>query len=299
VEVLPGFTRDVGLDVRAVGLRRSYRLHAPPREPGRALALVVAVHGAFSGPERMARRSGFSELADQEGFAIAYARGHGLLGRLRHWNSGHCCGFARKVGIDDVGYLKAVIEDARRQLPIDASRIYMVGHSNGGMLTYRFAAEHTGLLAAVAVSSGTVGGRPDEDEGEWLPPEPSHAIPILHVHGRADPIVQYEGGEDPRSSGRTWISAPDSARFWAEHNGCEADATESREGILTLAEWSGCRDGAGVRLYSVDSWGHHWAGPRLTRRMGAAAQGFDAASVMWRFFSQHRREALSAHAGTP
>ena len=27
-------TRDVGLDFRSVGLRRSYRLHAPPREPG-------------------------------------------------------------------------------------------------------------------------------------------------------------------------------------------------------------------------------------------------------------------------
>lgn len=280
---------------RATGVRgfvseRRYRIHTPPgfdREQG--LPLVVAVHGAFSSPERLAERTGLDRLADSEGFAVAYPEGIGLLGRLRHWNSGHCCGPARRFGIDDVGYLDAVIDDAVSRLGIDPQRIFMVGHSNGGMLVHRYAAERPGLLAATAVVSGTIGGRPARDEPAWRVPRPASAIPILLVHGRDDETVAFAGGEDPHSSaGRTWLSFEEATRFWSEHQGCSSPPRRQllREGWVERTTWwdgSACR----VEAYSIAGWGHRWPGGAATRSLPQAhpLRGFDATAAIWRFFS--------------
>ena len=55
----------------------------------------------------------------------------------------------------------------------------MVGFSNGGMLTYRFAAERGDLLAAAAPMAASIGGRPSEDLPEWRIPEPVRPIPLI------------------------------------------------------------------------------------------------------------------------
>ena len=55
----------------------------------------------------------------------------------------------------------------------------MVGFSNGGMLTYRFAAERGDFLAAAAPMAASIGGRPSEDLPEWRIPEPVRPIPII------------------------------------------------------------------------------------------------------------------------
>jgi poly(3-hydroxybutyrate) depolymerase len=99
------------------------------------------------------RRSGWSRLADREGF-IVYPEGIGILGFLQHWNAGHCCGKAVEDNWNDVAFIEAAIDGTCRQYAVDKRRIYMIGFSNGGMMTYRFAAERSSLLAAAASVSG-------------------------------------------------------------------------------------------------------------------------------------------------
>ena len=70
------------------------------------------------------------ELADREGFVVVYPQGIGLLGMFRHWNSGHCCGKARKTGIDDVAFVLSVVDDVASKLRIDRTRLYVTGFSN-------------------------------------------------------------------------------------------------------------------------------------------------------------------------
>lgn len=279
-----------GTDVRGFVAERRYRVHVPPGfGRSRGLPLVVAVHGAFSSPERLAERSGLDLLADREGFVVAYPEGIGLFGRLRHWNSGHCCGPARRFGIDDVGYLDAVIDDAVANLGVDSARVYMVGHSNGGMLVHRYAAERPGRLAASAVVSGTIGGRPSRGEPAWRVPRPSAPAPMLLLHGREDRTVAFAGGEDPHSrAGRTWLPFIEAARFWAEHQGCAAAPRRERlrEGWVDRIRWY---DGAGchVEAYTLEGWGHRWPGGSATGRLAPdhPLRGFDATAAIWRFFS--------------
>jgi len=286
-----------------IGLgRRDYVLYVPRGYDGaQALPLLVAVHGAFSTVELLRQRTGFDALADEKGFLVAYPRGMGLFDWLRHWNSGHCCGPARLTLLDDVGYLDQVIDDVSARARVDRSRVYMAGFSNGGMMTHRYAAERSERLAAAAVASGTIGGKPASGAPVWRVPSPRAPVPIVIIHGREDPVVQYDGGLDQRSPiGRTWLSVAESSGFWARANHCDGDAVRRRQGAIEVESWEDCADGARVRLYSIDGWGHIWPGPSAVKRTSIAPlAGFDAARTIWTFFEMHRRTAATVVAGRP
>jgi len=80
-----------------------------------------------------------------------------------------------------------------RKVPLH-QRIYMVGLSNGGMLAYRYAAERTVRLAACAVVAGAIDSRIDSADPVWTLPVPDRPLPMLILHGDADPTVPYDGG---------------------------------------------------------------------------------------------------------
>ena len=282
---------------RVAGFRRSYRVHVPASYDGSTPApLVVALHGAFSGAKGFDRQSGLSRLAEEQGFIVAYPNGIGLFGLLRHWNSGHCCGKARKDEIDDVGFVISVAAEVAGEFRVDPRRVYLVGYSNGGMLAHRIAAERSDAFAAVAVVAGTIGGKPASDEPEWTIPPPADAVPIVIFHGRADENVPYEGGE---ARGKiTAISVQRSTSLWVERNGCGAEpSTERLYGGKVLREaWPGCPDGKDVVRFSIDGWGHDWPGEHFTRKLPAddPLRTFDASGLIWEFFEGRSRDAGSS-----
>jgi len=247
--------------------------------------VILALHGAFSTARKFETESGLSRLADREGFLVVYPQGIGLGDSFRHWNSGHCCGKARNLNIDDVGFALAAVDDAARRNPVDRSRLYVVGHSNGGMLAYRIAAERPEAVAAVAVSSATIGGIPAAGEPEWSVPRPSRSVPVLAFHGRADENVPYDGGRASQSRGKSsTISAARSAGLWVEADGCDPAPRVAMmlEERVEQRSWSGCGDGAEVVLYSLEGWGHDWPDQD-------SLGGFDATTTIWKFFERYRR----------
>jgi polyhydroxybutyrate depolymerase len=280
----PG-THKVMVDQRVSGIRRSFYVHVPAgHDTSAPLPLVVALHGAFSTARKFERDSGFSLLADREGFLVVYPQGIGLGDLFRHWNSGHCCGKARKINLDDVGFALATVDDVARRNSVDRTRVYVVGMSNGGMLAYRIAAEHPEVVAAVAVASATIGGSPAANEPEWSIARPKQPVPVLAIHGRADKSIPYEGGRATQSRGRSSaISVVRSIRFWVDTDHCDPAAQVEllAQGRVERQAWSGCSNDAEVVLYSLDGWGHEWPKENL---LG----GLDAAETVWRFFERHR-----------
>ncbi len=286
---LPG-THKYTTSTRVMGFRRTFRVHVPPGYDGtRAMPMVVAIHGAFSSSRKLERESGFSDLADREGFIVLYPNAIGLFGLLRHWNSGHCCGKARRDEIDDVTYVASLVERVRSRLNVDPRRIYVAGYSNGGMLTHRIAATRGPEFAAYAVVSGTIGGEPNKKEAEWILPRPVEAVPILLIHGRADENVPYEGGRGPRSVGdSSTISVARSVGLWVERNECASDPHSERsmnDQVLTET-WSGCDNDADVVLMTIEPLMHQWPGPLFSETLERddALRGFDGAQAIWNFF---------------
>ena len=277
------------------GFARTYRLHIPTGyRPQGAVPLVIAVHGAFSTASQFEKQSGLSALADRFGFAVAYPNGIGIFGFLQHWNAGHCCGKAAADDVDDIGFIDEVIDDTSQVLRIDASRIYMVGFSNGGMFTHYYGSQRAAKLAAIAPLAGPAGGRADSQHPMWQIPAPEVPLPVIIFHGTADEKVPYNGGTTGnKPDGRQYISAQASASLWVEANQCKPLPARRalREGSVEVTSWIDCRDGAEVRLYSVRDWGHQWPGPYFTDRLEPEDPlfGFDAAGIIWTFFEKYKR----------
>jgi len=258
------------------GFRRSYRLHVPRDYQGRALPLVVALHGGFSSADVLAKRSRLDQLADEEGFIVLYPNGTGIFDFARHWNAGHCCAFAMSRKIDDVAFVSDVIDEVSRHVAVDERRVYLVGHSNGGMLAYRFAAERAERVAAIAAASSSILGALESDDPEVQMPLPSRPVPLIVFHGQEDPRVPYAHVD--RTLG-----------WWARQNGCDPIPEENVlfSGGVLRSRWTGCLEGARAELYTLLGFGHSWPGAYFTDELeDDPLAGFDAAPILWRFFQE-------------
>lgn len=99
------------------GLERAYRLYIPDgvSVPG---PLVVMLHGGFGSAQQAERAYGWDQLADNAKFIVAYPDGIG-----RAWNSnGGCCGRPGREGVDDVGFINAVVDDIGNNISVDRLR---------------------------------------------------------------------------------------------------------------------------------------------------------------------------------
>lgn len=286
------YTYHQRMDFVTGGFQRSYRVHVPSAYDGATpLPLVVVIHGAFDNAKGMEKFSGFSQIADRENFIVLYPEGIGILGYLQHWNAGHCCGKGADDQIDDSEYLAKAIGDVSNRLSIDRNRIYMAGFSNGGMMTYRFAAEHTEMLAAAAPIAASIGGRANADATEWRIPKPKKPLPILIIHGMDDDDVPFGGGISKHRKGeRTYFSVQDSVDFWTKANGCKGDPDfiSLRHGAVQIETWDNCKNSSPTVLCKIDGWGHVWPGPYFTANLSDTDPllNFDAAEMIWQFFKK-------------
>jgi polyhydroxybutyrate depolymerase len=289
---------DYGLTITHGGRERFYLLHLPPAvERGEPLPLVLDFHGGGGNARNQQEYSKLDALADREGFMVAYPEGTGPMDhRLLTWNAGSCCGAAHKQQTDDVGFVRAVVDDLAARAPLDRRRVYATGLSNGGMMSYRLAAEAPDLVAAVAPIAGMAA----------MDAPPRLDVPILHVHSQDDPRALYEGGLGPpfplTDVRVTHRPVEETLAQWASANGCAPDApsverrvegqgADAEHGAERLA-WAGCR--APVVLWRLEGFGHVWPGGQrdfMTDTLGPGTSVIDANEELWRFFQAFARPA--------
>ncbi len=271
------------------GRTRTYILHVPPSYTGQEpLPLVIFLHGGGGNAQGAARTYGVSTEADQEGFIVVYPNGTGVLrDRVLTWNAGHCCGYALENRVNDVGFIRALIDKLQSQLNIDPTRIYATGHSNGAMMAYRLGAELSDVLAAIAPVAGTIGGRVSPASPLVIIPEPSEPVAVAAFHGKLDSHVLYDGGHGLSTSGeRIDLSVNQSISFWVAANRCSLipEREVSRSGNIIKETYSHCANNADVVLYTVVNGGHAWPG---ATRGEHPTQEISATELLWEFFEQH------------
>jgi polyhydroxybutyrate depolymerase len=248
-DLSPGM--NVDLSLVHDGQNRLYDVLVPASYDGSVpVPLVVDMHGFTADRAFQQSVSGFDGIAETEGFLVAWPLGLFADGSLSAntggpaWNAGGCCGEAVVQNIDDVGFIRTMVEAITSEANIDPRRIYATGHSNGGMLTHRLACEAADLFAAAASFSYS---------SPFVPCAPSRLISIFMVHSRTDLIVPYAGGP---LAGTIIPSAPQGFEDWRTRNRCtgsEPNATEIHGDTSECGFYTTCADGVEVGLCSVNA----------------------------------------------
>lgn len=261
------------------GRDRVYLLNLPPGyyEHDSTLPLVIGLHGTGGSATQFERDYSFTNKANNAGFIVVYPEGvrsTGILG-LRTWNAGTCCDFAKEQGVDDVKYIRTLLDNLVATYKINTKKVYVTGMSNGGMLAYRLAAEMAGRITAIAAVSSTM--------VISTPITPARPVPILHIHSARDTKIPYTGGI---GIGGYYYPPVDSVhRVWAQNNGCiSGPATLTDDSRYKLTEWSGCHTGAIIRYLTQDG-GHAWPGGfKSIRRGDDPSTVINATDLIWDFF---------------
>lgn len=263
---------------------RSYIVHVPQSIESNA-PVIVSFHGKGMDAADQERLSGFDALGERYGFIAVYPSGI-----AKRWNDGR----AVNAGVDDVGFLKALISDLSFHYAVDLKRIYLAGFSNGGTFAQYFACANARAVAAVAVVSAAL---PTDNLAACFP---ERAMSFLEVAGTQDPIMPFHGGRVNffGKDGGPEVGAKATADFWAHVGACGAYAESPMRPIvpddatsIALGTYASCKSGVAVELFTVVGGGHAWPGGGQfapVKYIGVASRQLDASETIVRFLLSQR-----------
>jgi polyhydroxybutyrate depolymerase len=268
----PILPHDITWTIQSGGLPRVANVHIPEGyDPNVGTPVVLNFHGFTSDAVQEALLSEMTPKADAAGFVVIYPYG---TGAPLSWNAGACCGTAAATNVDDIGFVRDLINYAEQQLCVDPARIFATGMSNGGFLSHRIGCEMADVVAAVAPVAG-VDGMPTCT--------PSRPMPVMHFHGTLDPLVPWNG--DPVLG---FISVPSSIAGWAQRDACTGSPVQTySNGDSSCATYEQCAGGADVTLCTVQGGGHTWPGGLPVPTLGMTTTDLSATDAMWTFFQAH------------
>ncbi len=273
---------------------RTYYLHVPVNLPkDRAVPLVLMFHGGGGTPVYAERESRFDELADRDGFLVAYPEGVG-----KSWNDGRNVEAiaAQHEKVDDLGFVAALLDDLARRHKLDTRRVFATGISNGGIFSHTLAAQLAARVAAIAPVAGGLAGTLQD---RFKPEKP---VSVLILQGTADPLVPYNGGDVVAFGSKRGkiLSTDETVKKWVEHNQCRREPVKEelpdrdpKDGCaVTRYRYPQGKDGTEVVLYRIEGGGHTWPNGAQylpEKLIGKVCRDIDGSDVIWEFFKSHPR----------
>lgn len=251
---------------------RKYRLYLPSTyHSDKPMPLVFNLHGLTSDPGQQQLLTQMNEVAEENGFIVCYPKG-----KNRAWNVNFPFPSSKA---DDVQFIADLIDQLNNLYNLDLNRVYACGFSNGGYMSHRLACELSDRIVAIASVAGSI------VSGEEENCHPSRAVPVLQIHGKADPIVPYRGNFNG-------MAIEDLVDFWVEKNGCDTESTLTKIPNTAKLDFSKavrydfdeCQEGAAVAFYKIKNGGHTWPGTKLL--LGVTNRDFEASTEIWNFFKQ-------------
>jgi polyhydroxybutyrate depolymerase len=287
---------------------RSYRIHIPPSyNDENPIPLVLVLHGSGVGANSKTTKNycEIDEKADEEGFIAVYPNGellrlsrylkhpiarlwdlYYLIRRSREWNRWD------DNSVDDVGFIRDLINHLEIKLNVNSSRIYITGVSGGAMMTYRLGAELSDRIAAIAPIAGSIGGlgfesKKDDTLSPYIIPHPINPVPVISFHGMKDKSVPYEGGWKQVFDWKSYelwvyiISVNESVTFWVENNNCNPipEINISKSGRIITKTYTNNFDNADVVLVTYVEGDHEW--------FKSPPHELSAVDKLWDFFEKH------------
>lgn len=275
------------------GNEYGYLLYVPASASTPA-PLVMNFHGLGGDGPGQAAYTGYTDLADDEGFVVVHPSGLGDddWGGVRSWELAHSDTSSR----DDVQFVSDLIDRVSEQACVDESRVYATGFSNGGYFSAYLACELADQIAATFSVAGV-----SHPEGC----QPSRPVAMAAVHGTEDEVVPFDDSResvllqgmqihDEKARELEAFFAeiiPDELADFAAVFGC-AIVTESEfDSTTSLTSYTDCDGGVELRFYAVEGLGHVWPGSSWekgnSKNGGGSDAGISATADGWAFMSQY------------
>lgn len=265
---------------------RTYNIHLPlGYNSNTNYPLILGFHGgqqaatSSQGWTVFAYQSKLSKKADSSGFIVVYPEGR-VFNQNRSWNAGNCCPPAMNQNVDDVGFIDDLLDTLFTSYPIDTTRVYATGSSNGGMLCYRLACELSHRFAAIA---------PNACSQMYFPCNPTNKIPIISFHSKVDPIVFYNGGMGgaPPLTTIFFPSQDSTMNLWSQKNNCQ-----SRDTIINgngtnydFIKIHNCSCNVEIHHYATSDGSHSWPGGNPNNN--PVSTQISATDLLWEFFMKY------------
>ena len=182
-------------EMRSLDLKdRSFNLYQPDDSGDQPLALIVVLHGSYGSAAGVANHLPLLEATTTTRFRVVYLNATmfekvpGDPGRV--WNDGACCGEGLRPAVDDAAFIDAVIRDLGTRGLTRAGAVYMVGHSNGAQMAYRYVCDHGGTIAGLVAIAGALTLQNCTDQT---------GLSVLNIHGSEDDTIPLQGGRTNRT----------------------------------------------------------------------------------------------------
>jgi polyhydroxybutyrate depolymerase len=265
-------------------MSRSFVYYAPPSlAPTKPAPIVIIPHGYTMDADMMFEITGYSTIADREGFIAIFPNGQ-QPGAGAPWNVGNpdcssSLGMLPLAQGDDNAFIDAIIQFAEADQCVDRDHVFMTGFSMGGYFT-----NETGCNRADIRAIGPHSGGSHDFASCKVTNKP--AI-IMHFEG--DALIPYSCGTQARDR-------------WIALNGCQTEApmvTQVQGGRCEY--YAGCPADGQVAMCSFTNPtvgtrteafpGHGWSGGS---KQGVANGGAfaipetaSASELSWEFFKKY------------
>lgn len=258
--------------------------------------LLIALHGYSDFPRLIEAYSFLSFYAEKNNFYVAYPYGTSdpKIGKLS-WNAGSCCNPALRENLNDVEFIKAVIDDIKKNHPdVDDTKIYITGFSNGGMLTLKLITEKPEIFDKAAVVGASIGGKINEnkDMGYFTLPDMNQSdanthVSLLIIHGDKDERVQFDGGIN-NTNDAEFSSFEDTTNYFVKnYNLTEKPEVSNSEIYKKEVYFSDSqKNNQNIKLtsYVIYGGGHTWFGNVWEKIKHPFSKHFETTKVILDFF---------------
>ncbi|MCI6885903.1 MAG: hypothetical protein MR868_01435 [Lachnospiraceae bacterium] len=166
------------------GMSRIWYEYVPDScTPDKTWPVVVTMHGRGGTAETFFDITGLANVAQQRRFIAVFPQA-GIhqqkkdgLKNILLWN-----GFYDDKHVDDVKFIRVMIDDIKKRLPVDTERIYACGQSSGGMMTDMLCNHAGDIFAACASWSATENAVSQKTVME----ESKDLVPYMLMYGDRD-----------------------------------------------------------------------------------------------------------------
>jgi poly(hydroxyalkanoate) depolymerase family esterase len=263
---------------------RNYKLFVPSGIDGKAVPLVVMLHGCTQSPDDFAAGTRMNVVAEKQKFLVAYPAQSRTANFSKCWNWFRVDDQQRGKG--EPSLIAGITREIMQDFPVRPGQVYIAGLSAGGAAAAVMGSAYPELYAAIGVHSGLACGAAHDMPSAMAAMRQGGTV--SHIAGsRVVPTIVFHGDQDKT------VNVVNSDQVIAQAKGAamlrrsvvEGDAPGGVRYTRTVQS-----DDAGRPL--LEEWvlhgaGHAWSGGD-TAGTYTDPRGPDASREMLRFFLQQK-----------